>query len=200
MFQTRLFHRSSSTRTHLYINTSPENTRYVNMLLQLDQIPQSHNIFAFLSTYILLAGYLVFPGTFTTIRNSSAVQGVAGKSHSGKTVFRAVQHVSLLVIAAVCCFVGVVGICWLWWTHRDNFIWLKQKIFLPALSNSVTGLVTTLINIYTARNGSWSVTAVVITTITSFFAVATLSFFSYYYWLLDGVQKEHEEHAAKPSK
>lgn len=111
-------------------NNEPGNTRYMNMFLQLDHIPQLHNIYAFISTYILLAGYIVFPGTFTSIRNSSTVEGVAGKSHAGQTVFKAVQNVPLLVIAAMCCVAGVVGMCLLWWIYQDNFIWLRQKIFL----------------------------------------------------------------------
>ncbi|OCK75346.1 hypothetical protein K432DRAFT_337610 [Lepidopterella palustris CBS 459.81] len=170
------------------------------MLLQLDHIPQSHNIFAFISTYILLAGYIVFPGTFTSIRNSGTIEGVAGKSHAGETAFRAVQHVPLLVIAAVCCFAGVLGTCFLWWTYQYNYIWLRQKLFLPALTNSATGLFTTLINIYTARKGSWSVTAATTTAITGFFTVLNLGLFVYYSWLLDKVQKEHEEDTAASTK
>ena len=185
----------------------------MNMFLQLDHIPQLHNIYAFISTYILLAGYIVFPGTFTSIRNSSAVEGVAGKSHAGQTVFKAVQNVPLLVIAALCCVAGVVGMCLLWWIYQDNFIWLRQKIFLfvrfyyicttsltihsPALTNSATGLLTTLINIYTARKGSWSVTAATTATIAGFFTLLNLGLFVYYSWLLDKVQKEHEKDTAQ---
>jgi hypothetical protein len=53
------------------------------MFLQLDYIPQLHNIYAFISIYILLAGYIVLLSTFTSIRNSSAVEGVASKSYAG---------------------------------------------------------------------------------------------------------------------
>ena len=98
-------------------NNEPGNTRYINMFLQLDYIPQLHNIYAFISIYILLAGYIIFPGTFTSIRNSSTVEGVAGKSHAGQTVFKAVQNVPLLVIAAMCYVAGVVRMCLLWWIY-----------------------------------------------------------------------------------
>ncbi|OCK75601.1 hypothetical protein K432DRAFT_308129, partial [Lepidopterella palustris CBS 459.81] len=49
-----------------------------------------YNIFAFISTYILLAGYIVFPGTFTLIHNSSTIEEVVGKSYTGETAFKAV--------------------------------------------------------------------------------------------------------------
>lgn len=67
----------------------------------------------------------------------------------------------------------------------------------PALTNSATGLFTTIINIYTARKGSWSVTAATTTTITGFFTLLNLGLFIYYSWLLDKVQKEHEEDIAQ---
>ena len=44
-------------------------TRYVDMLLELDKIPMLHNIFASLFTWILLAGYIVFPATFNKLQN-----------------------------------------------------------------------------------------------------------------------------------
>lgn len=39
-------------------------TRYMKMLLEQNKIPSIHNLQASLFTWLLLAGYLVFPGTF----------------------------------------------------------------------------------------------------------------------------------------
>jgi hypothetical protein len=43
-------------------------TRYVNMLLALDDIPQLFHMMASFFTWILLAGFLLFPGTFTSLK------------------------------------------------------------------------------------------------------------------------------------
>jgi predicted histidine transporter YuiF (NhaC family) len=43
-------------------------TQYIKMLLQLDQISKLHNILASVFTWILLAGYIVFPATFNNIQ------------------------------------------------------------------------------------------------------------------------------------
>lgn len=44
-------------------------TRYMNMLLALDGIPRMHNILAAFFTWILLAGFVLFPGTFTSLQH-----------------------------------------------------------------------------------------------------------------------------------
>lgn len=43
-------------------------TRYIDMLLEIDSVPKFHNILASAFTWILLAGYLVFPATFTKLQ------------------------------------------------------------------------------------------------------------------------------------
>jgi hypothetical protein len=47
-------------------------TRYVNMLLALDDISPLFNILASFFTWILLAGFLLFPGTFASWENEPA--------------------------------------------------------------------------------------------------------------------------------
>ena len=51
-------------------------TRYVDMLLHLDTIPRLDNILASLFTWLLLAGYLVFPATFISLSESKALSQV----------------------------------------------------------------------------------------------------------------------------
>ena len=80
------------------------------MFLQLDYIPQLHNIYAFISIYILLTGYIVLPSTFTSIYNFSAIKGVASKSYTRQTVFKTIQNIPLLVIAALYYITGVIKI------------------------------------------------------------------------------------------
>ena len=92
------------------------------MLLQLDDIPRMHNIFASFFTWVLLAGYVVFPATFTSInKNDKLDQKVEGKEFEEK-VLEQVRNAPLLYIAAACCLVGVAGMLWLWWLHAKNYV------------------------------------------------------------------------------
>ncbi|KAH8702896.1 hypothetical protein GQ44DRAFT_558279, partial [Phaeosphaeriaceae sp. PMI808] len=126
-------------------------TRYIDMLLSLDAVPQTHNIVAALSVWILLAGYIVFPATFTKI------QGPAydDKAHTQleKAALNTVRNVPLLYIAAVACGLGVLGCVWMWWVHRRNYVWVVNRIFMPATANSVAGLISTIVNVYSAQGG-----------------------------------------------
>ena len=63
----------------------------------------------------------------------------------------------------------------------------------PSLLNAVIGLVNTLINVYTAHGGNWSVTARVTTPITSSCAGVSMILYIIYSWLQYQVEKEHNE-------
>ena len=86
-------------------------TQYMEMLLQLDQSPSLRNFMTSLFTWILLAGYLVFPGTFTSLRNSTEVKVTAGSSNTEGHVVSTVQNVPLPWLAAICCICGKSGLC-----------------------------------------------------------------------------------------
>jgi len=63
----------TDTRPHLMHGTpSQMDTQYVNMLLALDDIPTLHNLYAGFFNWILLAGFILFPGTFTSLKNFGA--------------------------------------------------------------------------------------------------------------------------------
>ena len=66
-------------------------TKYVNMLLALDKIPIIHNILAAFFVWILLAGFILFPGTFTSLSKQQAISGSA----VGRQVLNTVAHVPL---------------------------------------------------------------------------------------------------------
>ena len=103
-------------------------SRYITMLLQLDEVPWWHNILASLCTWLLLAGYVVLPGAFTSIRNSRLLSDGAGAA--GKAVVKAAQTWPVLLVASICCAIGVSGMGWLWYTWRRNYIWLLNKIIV----------------------------------------------------------------------
>lgn len=86
------------------------NTRYMEMLLSLDKIPRIHNILASFSGWLVLAGFVVFPGTFTSIKGLSDDPGLAGEASH---ILDRVQNIPLPVVAAVCCGIGATGLLWL---------------------------------------------------------------------------------------
>lgn len=85
------------------------------------------NMLASLFTWLLLAGFIVLPVTFASIRNSHALDDI-GKA--GRVVLRVVQNVPFIWIAGTCFVCGVSGLSWLWWENRKNYIWLIDRIFL----------------------------------------------------------------------
>lgn len=109
---------------------SPAQTRYTGMLLNLDTIPWSHNLLASFSTWILLAGFLIVPGTFTSIEKSQVLEAHARENAIADKILDEVKHASLLYIAFTCCLVGGSGLLWLWWRWRSNYVWLINKIFM----------------------------------------------------------------------
>jgi len=66
---------TTPTRPLLRGEPSQLDTQYVNMLLALDDIPALHNILVGFFNWILLAGFVLFPGTFTSLQNLSVTNG-----------------------------------------------------------------------------------------------------------------------------
>ena len=77
------------------------------MLLSLDTIPRLHNILASFFTWILLAGFLVFPGTFTSIASLGDYPDLQSKAAAD--ILSDVKHVPLLIVAGVCSGIGAGG-------------------------------------------------------------------------------------------
>ena len=107
---------------------SPSLTQYMRMLLQLDKIPELHNILAGIFTWLLLAGYIVLPGAFTSLSNSKVLADGAGKA--GKMVVKAVQNLPLLGVGIYCCAAGAIGMSCLGWVWRVNYVWLVNRLIL----------------------------------------------------------------------
>jgi hypothetical protein len=106
-------------------------TRYIEMLLQeKKEVPQTDNILASFFTWLSLASYVVFPGTFTSWRNSHAIKDVTNDSVIATAIYDSVRNIPLLAVATACCVVGTSGVVWLWLRWNSNFVWLVEMIFL----------------------------------------------------------------------
>ncbi|EGR45850.1 uncharacterized protein TRIREDRAFT_110651 [Trichoderma reesei QM6a] len=181
-------------------NPSSEHSRYVQMLLQQDDIPLLHNILASVFVWLLLAGFLVFPGTFTSLQASVDKQGDGDNDHTfskeaAKLIVKSIKNIPLLVIAIVMCCISAIGMLVLTMLHAKNYVWIVNKLFLPGMTNSLAGLVSTLIGVYSQQHGTWSITART-TAITEGASLAVCGglFLFCRMLLLRKVKETHEEH------
>ncbi|KAK2467910.1 hypothetical protein APHAL10511_000205 [Amanita phalloides] len=165
-------------------------TQYMNMLLALDEIPRIHNLAASFFTWILLAGFVLFPGTFASLRNNAAA----------KDAVDLINHIPLFVIAFLCCGIGAAGMGYFWWRWMNNYVWLVNKIFLPGLLNGFTGVISTLASVYGAQNGEFSSaskTTIIVTTSTTFICGVLTSY--YLLWKIRRMKLEHDNLIGKQS-
>lgn len=112
---------------HVVAHTAPaSHTPYTAMSVQANLMPMRYEICASFCSWITLAGYVVLPNTFTSLKNADSL----GNTASGKAIQDAVRNVELLPFAGVLCCAGAAGSCLLWWKWRRNYIWLTSRIFL----------------------------------------------------------------------
>ena len=105
-----------------------QETEHMGMLLHQSQVIERRpywNILAAACNWILLAGFIVLPGTYTKLQKSDIIQ-----SNLGNKISTSDAHTGLLVVAAILCAVGVLGIMGLWLKWRANYIWLVNKVLL----------------------------------------------------------------------
>ena len=107
-------------------------TLYVWMLKEEAQMALRYNVTASAANWALLAGYLVIPGTFTSLQKSSHVEEALDKNGAGRTVMRAIQNPPLLAIA--CLFFAGATSAFVWLLHhqrlRRNYLWLINRLFM----------------------------------------------------------------------
>jgi hypothetical protein len=121
--------------TRLGLNDS----RYMVMCTQSHQARKRYTIGAALFSWLILAGYLVLPNTFTSLQSSNTLSGSKG----GQLLQSTVRNVKLLPFAGVLCLIGVAGISRLWYKWRRNYVWLITYIFMYVkLEILPTGLLT----------------------------------------------------------
>ncbi|KAE8334762.1 hypothetical protein BDV26DRAFT_287303 [Aspergillus bertholletiae] len=179
------------TTLHRSDTTYTIETRYIQMLLE--DIPWFYSILADAAHWALLAGYLVVPGTFTSMQKSLTLNEDLKKTEAGQTILNTIQNPPLLAIACFLMVLGALLMFWLSWERRNNYIWLINKLFMPTLLSALAGLVTTLVNIYTAREGEWSIMALLTTIVTGLSASGSLTLLIIYrFGKLVKVKQEHE--------
>ncbi|KIJ08999.1 hypothetical protein PAXINDRAFT_88102 [Paxillus involutus ATCC 200175] len=161
-------------------------TRYMNMLLALDDIPPLFNLMASFFTWILLAGFVLFPGTFASWKNQNT-------SETETQILGLINKISLYVFAWICTGIGGCGMTWLWWKWQNNYIWITNRVFIPGLLNSVAGIISTLASIYGAQAGTFGAAEKSTVIVTGVIAgICGLLVIIYQFVLLRNLKKEHD--------
>lgn len=173
-------------------------SRYVEMLLGQDDIPKFHNILASFFVWLLLAGFLVFPGTFTSLQKKFDKAGDEDEDwdeDAASVILHGVKNIPLVVVGAVACGISAGGMIFLAIRHVRNYVWLLNRLFLPGATNSVAGLISTLVGVYTQQDGVWSIMAKVTAIVEGSCLVACGGLFLIFErYLLRKVRRSHGSH------
>lgn len=97
---------------------------YTEMCTQSIEAPLRSNALAAFYSWITLAGFLVFPATFTSPQYDDTLRNIKGVQLVGSVVRRLP-----LGVAITCCIFGILGTCVLWYLWRKNFIWLRAMFW-----------------------------------------------------------------------
>ncbi|KAJ5267689.1 hypothetical protein N7478_010497 [Penicillium angulare] len=168
-------------------------SRYARMLREEAEVQFTYNIIASTANWVLLAGYLVVPGTFTSLQTSNQVESALNHNGAGRHILHTIHNPPLLGIACLFLMVGAFALLWLFHFRQLRYVytWLINKIFMPVSLNAAAGLLTTLVNIYTSRAGHWSVMALATAVITGFTTLAfSLLFCVYRFQMLKNVMAD----------
>ena len=97
--------------------------RYQSMVVGSYEVQWQYNLLASVSSWILLAAFLVLPGTFTSLDK-------LGVKAAGNVIHVVAQPTPLICISAVLCLSGLLSTIFLWISFRRNYVWLLSHIFL----------------------------------------------------------------------
>lgn len=89
------------------------------------------NILAAASTWVLLAGFIVLPGTYNNFQKSDTLaEAKQDQSDVGNKILASISNIGLLVVASILCGMGILGIIGLWWKWKENYVWFIGKVLL----------------------------------------------------------------------
>ena len=104
------------------------------MLLHQSQVIEKKpywNILAAAFTWILLAGFIVLPGTYTNFQKSDIIAAAKqDQNNVGNKILASIANIGLLVVSSILCGTGILGIVGLWLKWKENYIWFINKVLL----------------------------------------------------------------------
>ncbi|CAG8054592.1 unnamed protein product [Penicillium nalgiovense] len=126
-----------------------DETTYTRMFREEAQMDMCFSITVNAANRALLAGYLVIPGTFTSLQTSNQVEKTLQTNEAGRTVLHTIQNHPLLAISCLLFVNGIAALMWLmhFSKPRRNYPWLINKVFV-------------------SQGGDWSVMAIITAAVT----------------------------------
>nr|GAT48016.1 predicted protein [Mycena chlorophos] len=157
--------------------------------------PMWYNLVRHFFIWTLLAGFVLFPGTFTSLSESQQLSALGVTTGN---IINVVKHVSLYVIAWVCTGIGAAGMLYMWFHWSANYIWLVNRVFMPGFMNSVAGVIGTLSSVLGAQAATLSIASTSTLVVTSATAgVCGLLTAFYMLVLIRGVKNQHDRQVGR---
>jgi hypothetical protein len=97
--------------------------RYNQMLQEYDRTSIWFNISAALSLWALLLSFVLFSGTFATLRTF-------GPNSVEEVVISKIHNLPMLLFAIIFCVTSTGALIFLSWKWKRNYIWLTRQVFL----------------------------------------------------------------------
>lgn len=116
----------SRTKEHASPSTNRADSSYTTMVVESHNVQTRYTILAAFFHWLFLIGFVVFPGTFASLDRI----GVLNSPVTRRAIQLVTRNVPLLYVAGLCCLLGGLGLAWLWWTIRYNYVWLLTRVFL----------------------------------------------------------------------
>ncbi|TQW01636.1 hypothetical protein IF2G_10833 [Cordyceps javanica] len=102
---------------------SRRNCQHDELILDCYDVPWKYPLQASIASWMLLAGYLVLPSAFNSMKKSSIKM-------VGQAADLLEKNVPLLWLAGCLCGISTLWISWLCVRMRKNYVWLGKNIFL----------------------------------------------------------------------
>lgn len=171
-------------------------SQYDDMVIEADKVAPVYLVYAGFFSWLLLAGFLVSPSTYASISDIRAINqaGIAGQA-----VITIVKNWPLVGIAIFGCLTAALGLTWLWWKERRNYIWITRYLIMsvyvllsilkfgvllthyrPTILHSAMGITSTFLNVYTVQQGQWSITAIVTVSIMGLAWICSIALYVFY--------------------
>lgn len=107
-----------------------QSTLYTQMLKEEAEMDWRYNLGAGVGNWVLLAGYLVVPGTFTSLKNSDQVEQKLHENNAGRILLKTIQNPPLLIIACLFLTLGGCLLGWLSIKFKQSYSWLINRVFM----------------------------------------------------------------------
>ena len=134
----------------------PPPTLYTTMKDKAKSAPLRDNMLAALGSWLILTGCIVFPGTFTSLEKSTTLSN----NENIRAVQGVIKNKGLLPFAILFCLIGTYLLLRAWRKMRANCVLAIAELYWPGMYQSVVGLLSAVINVYTAQGGHWSPLAI----------------------------------------